>query len=65
LELRFPRLLVDFLFLAAKVPADYAELRSQKQDRTARRKFQISSYNIQRNFKVQFKRAIQPLDFED
>ena len=25
-ELRFPRLLVDFLFLAAKVAADYAEL---------------------------------------
>jgi hypothetical protein len=25
LELRFPRLFVDLLFLAAKVPADYAE----------------------------------------
>jgi hypothetical protein len=28
LELRFPRLFADFLFLAAKVAADYAELAS-------------------------------------
>jgi hypothetical protein len=27
LELRFPRLFVDLLFLATKVPADYAEAR--------------------------------------
>jgi hypothetical protein len=35
LELRFPRLFVDLLFLAAKAAADYAELLKQMQDRTA------------------------------
>jgi len=35
LELRFPRLFVDLLFLAAKVAADYAELAHQNQDGTA------------------------------
>jgi len=35
LELRFPRLFADLLFLAAKVAADYAELAGQNQDRTA------------------------------
>ena len=35
LELRFPRLFVDLLFLAAKVAADYAELARQNQDGTA------------------------------
>ena len=35
LELRFPRLFVDFLFRAAKVAADYADLTSQNQDGTA------------------------------
>jgi hypothetical protein len=34
LELRFPRLLVDLLFRAAKVAADYADLSSQNQDGT-------------------------------
>jgi hypothetical protein len=34
-ELRFPRLFVGLLFVAAKVAADYAELLEQKQDGTA------------------------------
>ena len=39
LELRLPRLFVDLRFVAAKVVADYAILRRQKQDRTANKGF--------------------------
>src|SRR4030095_10865685 len=44
LELRFPRLFADLLFLAAKVAADYAELACQNQDGTAHDK--TRSYGV-------------------